>query len=60
MGLTTSGGWDANMKFNAAQGGNFGVLSVQLSGGNVTFDNLEFVDGVMNDQDMKTSSSIQF
>jgi len=57
VGQFNSSGWDANMKFNTAQGGNFGVLSVQFSGGNINFDNLELVDGVINDQDLKPAYS---
>lgn len=53
IGQVNFSGFDANMKFNAAQGGNFGVFSTQLSGGQMMFDNFEGIDGVVNDQDFK-------
>lgn len=46
-------GWDANMKFNTAQGGIFGVLCVQTGIINNMFDGLEGADGNIADQDMK-------
>lgn len=52
--------WDANMKFNTAKGGNFGVFSVSITGGAIMFDNLEVIDGVINEQDIKSSPSAQF
>jgi len=45
------------MKFNTAQGGNFGVMSVQISGFNIMLDNLEMIDGVIMDQDFKPTIS---
>lgn len=60
IGQNAAGGWDANMKFNTSQGGNFGVFSVQITGMNITFDNLELIDGVINDQDIKISPSVEF
>lgn len=53
VGQFNSSGWDANMKFNTAQGGNFGVLSVQNTGGNAMNDGQEIIDGVVNDMDVK-------
>ncbi|MCF8565145.1 hypothetical protein LLE49_10505 [Alicyclobacillus tolerans] len=50
-------GFDANMKFNTAQGGNFGIMSVQVDGFNIMLDNLEMIDGVINDQDLKPTLS---
>lgn len=55
VGQNAAGGWDANMKFNTAQGGNFGILSLQLNGMNVMFDNLEVIDGPIIDSDFKIS-----
>lgn len=46
-------GWDANMKMNTAQGGNFGVFCVQTGVLNSTFDGLEGADGNLADQDIK-------
>lgn len=50
-------GFDANMKFNTALGGNFGVMSVQITGFNIMLDNLEMIDGVIMDQDFKPTIS---
>ncbi|QQE77443.1 hypothetical protein [Alicyclobacillus sp. SO9] len=46
-------GWDANQKLNFAHGSNFGPFS--LIGGTIsnTIDSFEWIDGVINDQDMK-------
>ncbi len=60
IGMNTAGNWDANMKFNTAQGGNFGILSTNLTGGSLMIDNLEFIDGMVNANDMKVSPSMQF
>lgn len=53
VGQFNSSGWDANMKFNTAQGGNFGTGSIQITGGSLMFDNLEGADGNFNDADFK-------
>lgn len=52
-GQFNSSGWDANMKFNTAQGGNFGWASINLTAGSMMFDNLELIDGNINDADFK-------
>ncbi|KPV43088.1 hypothetical protein [Alicyclobacillus ferrooxydans] len=59
VGQNSVGGWDANMKFNTAHGGNFGVFSVQMSALNVMLDNLEVIDGMINDQDLKISPTLE-
>lgn len=60
IGQNAAGGWDANMKFNTAQGGNFGIMSVQMDLANIMIDNLEFIDGVVFDSDFKLSPTIEF
>jgi len=47
------GGWDANMKINQGHGGFYGVGNVTPLWANINVDNLEAVDGVINDQDVK-------
>ncbi|QSO46301.1 hypothetical protein [Alicyclobacillus mengziensis] len=58
VGQFNSSGWDANMKFNTAQGGNFGILSVNMSALNVMLDNFELIDGVINDPDLKPALDV--
>ncbi|QQE80213.1 hypothetical protein [Alicyclobacillus sp. SO9] len=53
IGQINNGGWDANMKFQAAKTGNFGFFSINNSLWNWMSDNMEFIDGVINDQDLK-------
>lgn len=53
IGQINNGGWDANMKFQAARSGNFGTWNINNSFMNVLNDNMEFIDGVINDQDLK-------
>jgi hypothetical protein len=60
VGQNAAGGWDANMKFNTAQGGNFGIMSLQLDGMNIMLDNMEFIDGIVNDMDIKISPTVEF
>lgn len=59
-GINSASNWDPNMKLNTAQGGNFGVMSTQITGGSMMFDNLEFIDGVMNANDIKISPTLEF
>lgn len=60
MGFSSLANYDANMKFNTAQGGNFGFMSVNITGGSVMNDNMEMFDGNLNEQDIKNSPSLQF
>lgn len=60
IGNNSMSNWDANMKFNTAIGGDFGVGSLSIQGSAVMFDNLEVVDGVINEHDIKSSPSAQF
>lgn len=53
VGQFNSSGWDANMKMNLGQGGNFGIFSVSMAVVNLTLDNFELIDGVINDPDLK-------
>lgn len=46
-------GWDANMKYNAAYAGNYGVNNFTLGSLNALNDGQEMLDGVINDQDFK-------
>lgn len=46
-------GWDANMKFNTAMGGSFGIFVANGGLVNNMFDNLELFDGNIADQDVK-------
>lgn len=55
IGQSNISGFDANMKLNMAQGGDFGILSTQINGMNIMLDNFEVIDGVINDQDFKPS-----
>lgn len=59
LGFNSQSNWDANMKFNTAQGGNFGTWSVNITGGSAMFDNFEGIDGVVNTNDIKSSPSVQ-
>ncbi|MFB5188875.1 hypothetical protein KKP3000_001309 [Alicyclobacillus fastidiosus] len=54
VGQVNMGGWDANEKESVAQSGIFGFFSV-TSGYNILNDNFEFIDGMINDQDLKIS-----
>ena len=60
LGLNNQNNNDANMKFNAGMGGNFGVGSVQLTAGNLVLDNLEYIDGVVNTNDVKNAPTAEF
>ncbi|QSO46300.1 hypothetical protein [Alicyclobacillus mengziensis] len=53
VGQFNSSGWDADMKFNTAQGGNFGTFSTNITAGSLMLDNLEVADGNINDADFK-------
>ncbi|MFB5188878.1 hypothetical protein [Alicyclobacillus fastidiosus] len=46
-------GLDANQKVNSAHGAIYGFYNIESSTVNVTADGHEFVDGVINDQDIK-------
>ena len=52
MGQINIGGWDANQKYSAAKAGTFGFFNINTSF-NVLNDSFEFIDGLMNDQDLK-------
>ncbi|WDL98101.1 hypothetical protein [Alicyclobacillus sp. ALC3] len=60
IGINSAGNWDANMKFNTAEGGNFGVMSSIMSGFNIMLDNFEVIDGVINTNDVKVASTVEF
>lgn len=47
------GGWDANIKLNQGHGGLFGFFNVIPMQLNLNVDNLEGIDGAINDQDIK-------
>ena len=53
IGQINNGGWDANMKFQAAKSGNYDVMSFNFQPFNVFNDSFEFIDGMINDQDVK-------
>ena len=46
-------GWDANMKLNQGHGGLYGFFNVIPAQFNLNLDNLEMIDGAINDQDLK-------
>ncbi len=60
QGMNSQSNYDANMKFNTAQGGNFGFMSINITAGSLMIDNLEALDGNINEQDIKASPSVQF
>ena len=47
------GGWDANMKINQGHGGYYGFFNITPAWVNMNIDNMELVDGMVNDQDFK-------
>ncbi|GMA49846.1 hypothetical protein GCM10025857_12030 [Alicyclobacillus contaminans] len=47
-------GWDANTKQNQGEGTLFGFFNFLPLHASFNIDNLEFADGVINDQDVKT------
>lgn len=51
------GGWDANMKLNQGHGGLYGFFNVIPLQLNLNLDNMEMIDGVINDQDIKPVAS---
>lgn len=53
MGEGNLGGWDANMKLAQGHGGTFGFFNIFPLQANILFDNLEAIDGMMNDMDFK-------
>lgn len=57
IGEINIGGWDANMKINSGHAALFGFYNVAYLQYNLTFDNLEFMDALINDQDFKPSIS---
>ncbi len=46
-------GWDANIKLNQAHGGLYGFFNIIPVQYNLNLDNMEIIDGVINDQDIK-------
>ncbi len=46
-------GWDANQKTNSAHAAIYGSANIEAKTVNVTVDGQEFIDGVINDQDVK-------
>lgn len=46
-------GWDANIKLNQAHGGLYGFFNIIPAQFNLNVDNLEAIDGMINDQDLK-------
>ncbi|WP_067625833.1 hypothetical protein [Alicyclobacillus acidiphilus] len=46
-------GWDANQKSNSAHAAVYGSSNVEATTVNVTVDNFEAIDGMINDQDVK-------
>lgn len=60
MGLNNQSNYDANMKFNTAQGGNFGFYSANITAGSMMFDNMEVIDGIVNTNDIKNSPVAEF
>lgn len=57
LGQTNMNGWDANMKFNAATGATFGFFNVVMTVSTL-FDNLEMIDGAINDSDLKPTWNV--
>lgn len=55
VGETVLTGMDANMKLNNGAGGLFGIFNANAFNINTNFDNLEFADGNIFDQDLKPS-----
>lgn len=53
IGEGNMGAWDANMKENQGHGGNYGYFNITPGWLNINIDNLEGVDGLINDQDIK-------
>ena len=53
MGEGNVGGWDANLKFNAGRSGIFGFFNNIALWTNINIDNMEVIDGAINDQDLK-------
>lgn len=47
------GGWDANMKLNQGHGGLYGSFNVIPAQLNLNIDNMEGIDGAINDQDLE-------
>lgn len=58
IGQNSITGWDANQKLNIGHGALFGWYNLAFSGLNLTVDNFEFIDGVVNDMDAKISWSM--
>ena len=52
IGQINNGSWDANMKLQGAKTGNFDVLSLNIQPFNFLYDSFEFIDGVVNTQDV--------
>lgn len=52
------GGWDANIKLNQGHGGLYGFFNIIPLQWNLNLDNLEIIDGAINDQDLKPMASI--
>lgn len=58
LGEGNMGGWDANMKINQGHGGFYGFFNVTPGWININLDNLEGIDGMINDQDVKASTAL--
>lgn len=52
------GGWDANMKINQGHGGYYGFFNFTPAWVNMNVDNMEVIDGIMNDQDVKLNMAV--
>ncbi|TDY50621.1 hypothetical protein C7445_102180 [Alicyclobacillus sacchari] len=59
IGETNITGWDAHAKSNSGHGAVFGAGNALIAGLNFNFDGLELIDGVIMDQDVKPSWSVQ-
>lgn len=53
LGEGNIGGWDANMKLSQGHGGSYGFFNLYPLQVNILFDNLEVIDGMINDPDFK-------
>ncbi|MCF8568075.1 hypothetical protein LLE49_25450 [Alicyclobacillus tolerans] len=54
IGQINIGGWDANQKYSAAKAGHYGFFNLDTSL-NVLNDSFEFIDSMINDQDVKNN-----
>ena len=58
VGEGNMGGWDANMKINQGHGGYYGSFNLTPGWINLNIDNLEGIDGLINDQDLKVTIAL--